>query len=156
MAVKKKIKPLKLNKKKLPDIVMILLIPWLAIRLGMACLSLKAMKIRKAAVDRKNEMFRIKWNTERLSESDGHKDVLVRYIVSCYAGWTDSQVDTRRKQFEALALGKKVIKTNPNRRLYCVLKPTRKENIKRIANTLRAMEVHKMSKYVEASSNVKI
>jgi hypothetical protein len=53
------------------------------------------------------------------------------------SNWT---VANDRRVFEATKWGLQVVRNNPDRHLYAVLCPTRKENLDRIANVLRAMD----------------
>jgi hypothetical protein len=55
-----------------------------------------------------------------------------------------------REAFEKTETGKIVVRTNPNRRLYAVLIPTKKENIQRIKNVFDSMNYEeKRRKLVE-------
>ena len=45
-----------------------------------------------------------------------------------------------REAFEKTKTGQRTVKTNPNRRLYAVLIPTKEENIQRIKNVFDSMD----------------
>ncbi|GEM_PF-1932836 len=53
---------------------------------------------------------------------------------------SDAGLDADRQVFENSEAGRRAVESNPNRRLYAVLKPTRAENRERIANVFKAME----------------
>jgi hypothetical protein len=64
----------------------------------------------------------------------------IRQILSCWAKKSDYIVAKDRQTFEATKWGQRAIRNNPDRHLYAVLRPTRKENLKRIGNVLLEME----------------
>jgi hypothetical protein len=51
----------------------------------------------------------------------------------------DVQLNNDRKVFENTEEGSRVRADHPDRHLYAILQPTRKENLKRIENVLRSM-----------------
>ena len=58
-----------------------------------------------------------------------------------YLKGEDEAIDMLRGMFEHCGHGREVVATNPNRRLYAVLKPNRRENIERIRQFLCSLTV---------------
>ncbi len=56
----------------------------------------------------------------------------IRWYLDLISGWRDKLVNNARKTLEGSTEGQRIVKANPNRRLYAVLKPTKKENLERI------------------------
>jgi hypothetical protein len=53
---------------------------------------------------------------------------------------SEARLDRDRQFFENSEAGRRAVESNPNRRLYAVLKPTKAENRERIANVFKEME----------------
>jgi hypothetical protein len=64
----------------------------------------------------------------------------VQQLLSMWEKKTNWTVANDRRTFEATKWGQQAIKNCHNRHLYAVLRPTRKENLNRIANVLRVMD----------------
>jgi hypothetical protein len=53
--------------------------------------------------------------------------------------WSDERLDRTCKTLEKSIEGQRIVKANPNKRLYAMLKPTREENIERIEYVLTGL-----------------
>jgi hypothetical protein len=74
------------------------------------------------------------------------KEYAVQQILGVWEEKNNRTVANDRRAFEATKWGQQVIRSNPDRHLYAVLYPTRKENLERIANVLRAMDAEAFSR----------
>jgi hypothetical protein len=68
------------------------------------------------------------------------RECAVQQIWSMWGKKSNWTVAKDQRAFEATKWGQQVIRSNPDRHLYAVLCPTRKENLDRIANILRVMD----------------
>jgi len=66
--------------------------------------------------------------------------VSIRNALGTWKNVNNRDVNADRETFELTSAGKQAVKTNPDRRLYAVLKPTRAENLKRIENVFLEMD----------------
>lgn len=64
--------------------------------------------------------------------------------------YTDEMLEAGRKRIEEGEAGMVAIQSNPNRRLYAVLKPTRAENIERIKHVFLAMDAFELYKELQS------
>jgi len=78
--------------------------------------------------------------TKKIENKPISREPTIRQILSCWAGKRSRTVANDRRVFEATKWGRQVIRKNPDRHLYAVLRPTREENLERIANVLREMD----------------
>ncbi len=68
------------------------------------------------------------------------RELTIQQILSCWDKKRNRTIANDRRVFEATKWGQQAIRYNPDRHLYAVLRPTRKENLDRIANVLREMD----------------
>jgi len=68
------------------------------------------------------------------------REMTIQQILSCWDKKRSRTIVNDRRVFEATKWGQQAIRNNPDRHLYAVLRPTRKENLERIANVLREMD----------------
>ena len=66
--------------------------------------------------------------------------VSIRDALGTWQGSNNEDVNADREIFELTDAGQRAVKTNPDRRLYAVLEPTRAENLKRIENVFLEMD----------------
>ena len=68
------------------------------------------------------------------------KRVEYRAFLATIMRLGDDRVDAARESLEALGIGHAVVAEHPDRHLYAILKPTRRENLRRIQNVMRALD----------------
>ena len=84
-------------------------------------------------------------------EDDGACDLpSITEFLELVASYGDDLLDRTRGMFEGCGQGRKVAATNPNRRLYAVLKPNRHENIERIRQFLCSLTVGQLQEVLMA------
>ena len=64
----------------------------------------------------------------------------VEAVLRGICGQCNGKIDAVRQTIENSEAGRRAVESNPNRRLYAVLKPTKAENLERIANVFKEME----------------
>jgi hypothetical protein len=79
----------------------------------------------------------------------------VRQILSMWEKKSNWTVANDRRTFEATKWGQQVIRNNPDRHLYAVLCPTRKENLDRIGNVLRAMDTEAFNRALQDAEKMR-
>jgi len=60
----------------------------------------------------------------------------IRWYMNLVSGYDNKLLNSTRKTLEGSTEGRRIVKANPNKRLYAVLKPTREENMERIEYVL--------------------
>lgn len=69
----------------------------------------------------------------------------IRKTLKTVGKLDNALVDSIREALEKTKTGQRTVKTNPNRRLYAVLIPTKEENIQRIKNVFDSMDYEEKS-----------
>jgi hypothetical protein len=83
------------------------------------------------------------------------RECSVQQILSMWEKKNNWTVANDRRTFEATKWGQQVVKNNPDRHLYAVLRPTRKENLDRIANVLRAMDAEAFNRVLQDAEKMR-
>ena len=77
-------------------------------------------------------------NESKGSDKTG-QPLSIRWYLDFVSGHSDNILNETRKAIEESEEGRRIVKTNPNRRLYAVLEPTREENLARIEYALTGL-----------------
>jgi hypothetical protein len=72
------------------------------------------------------------------------KPTSIEWYMGHLSTYSDPLLEKARKRIERSDDGKRIVRTNPDRRLYAVLKPTRAENLERIKYVLCAMDAFRL------------
>ncbi len=83
------------------------------------------------------------------------REQAIEQILSCWAKKSNWTVANDRRVFEATTWGQQTVKNNPDRHLYAVLRPTRKENLERIGNVLQAMDAETFARAMRNAEKVR-
>ncbi|MDD5064289.1 MAG: hypothetical protein PHQ35_05970 [Phycisphaerae bacterium] len=83
------------------------------------------------------------------------RECAVQQILSMWEKKSNWTVANDRRRFEATEWGQQVARDNPDRHLYAVLYPTRKENLARIANVLRAMDAEAFARVMRNAEKIR-
>ena len=160
-----------MNKKAVKSgILGLVFLPFTAVLAVMLCLvwlvmwvKVRLFKLQRKAYTAIGSLLFLRDNVKAPAASTEQQDKPHRDIEACpvrvsirdaLGTWqivSDKDVNADRETFELTSAGQQAVKTNPDRRLYAVLEPTRAENLKRIENVLLEMDSARLS---EVLSNV--
>jgi hypothetical protein len=83
------------------------------------------------------------------------REQVIRYILSAWDKKSDHIIAKDRRTFESTEWGQRAIQNSPDRHLYAVLRPTRKENLERIGNVLREIDSTKLHKVLRNAEKMR-
>lgn len=78
----------------------------------------------------------------------------IKSVLNLLSIQSDRVLDSDRKFLERTTAGRQAVKTNSDRQLYAVLKPTRAENLRRIENVLKEMDSTTLCRVLHNASKV--
>jgi len=87
------------------------------------------------------------------NKSNHNQPISIRWFIEILGELDDVGIECMRKNLEGIKEGRQAVESNPNRRIYAVLKPTRAENLERIEYVLSALEPFMLN---EVLASVKI
>ena len=74
-----------------------------------------------------------------INNNPDKREQVIQEIISSWTGLKVLSIARDRAAFESIEEGREVVRLHPDRHLYAVAKPTRRENLMRIENVLRAL-----------------
>jgi len=131
-------------KKILVYIYTVLQIPLMLLKLLVECLRLIVIYANYTVTKKQNRI--IGKNLVSLTGQDDDREQTIKEIISAWAYSHNLSIAKDRYEFEQTPEGRQVVSKHPDRHLYAVKRPNRKENLKRIENVLWAMPDERLKK----------
>ena len=85
-----------------------------------------------------------------ISKGEEREPLSIVWFLKHLEGYSDAMLERGRKRIEESDAGQAAVRSNPDRRVYAVLKPTRAENIERIKYVFLAMDAFELYKELES------